>query len=175
MDPILLGMIKKASSPSDSQVTNAINAYLAKNPIEAYDDTEVKNDIENLKTGKADGTYFRTSNEGNNTNIVNGSIYNKVFGASSKGCVISGGGVEEWSANVIGGNCDAVKKKDGTKAYDNNYPITEDDYNCGMNVITGGYDNVCNGLGNMITGHQNYTRFPAKHSGCSGGAVNKLE
>lgn len=42
MDPILLGMIKKASSPSDSQVASAVNSYLAKNPVQAYDDTAVK-------------------------------------------------------------------------------------------------------------------------------------
>ena len=55
MDPILLGMIKKASSPSDSQVTNAINAYLTKNPVQAYDDTEIKENISLLKEEKING------------------------------------------------------------------------------------------------------------------------
>ena len=50
MDPILLGMIKKASSPSDSQVASAVNSYLTKNPVQAYDDTEIKNELSNKES-----------------------------------------------------------------------------------------------------------------------------
>ena len=50
MDPILLGMIKKASSPSDSQVASAVNSYLTKNPVQAYDDTEIKENVNALKS-----------------------------------------------------------------------------------------------------------------------------
>ena len=140
---------------------------------------KLTNDIETINSKldtKANGEFFRTSNKGIQSNVVCGSPYNRVEDLPQyQGNTISGGGVEEWSANVIGGNCDAVKKPDGSKAYPNNYRINDDDQACGMNVITGGYDNVCNGLANMITGHHNYTRHPSNHSVISGGTFNKLE
>ena len=50
MDPILLGMIKKTGKPTDAQVSTAVNAYLADNPVQAYDDTEIKENLVDLNT-----------------------------------------------------------------------------------------------------------------------------
>ena len=49
MDPILLGMIKKASSPTDEQVTSAVNNAIANGTLQAYDDTSVKASISSIQ------------------------------------------------------------------------------------------------------------------------------
>ena len=49
MDPILLGMIKKASSPTDEQVTSAVNNAIANGSLQAYDDTSVKASISSIQ------------------------------------------------------------------------------------------------------------------------------
>ena len=90
MDPILLGMIKKASSPSDSQVTNAINAYLAKNPVEAYDDTEIKENVNALK-----------SDLGNKESVIIDFIqkgYSEIPFVWEKGAINGVGGADDNSA-----------------------------------------------------------------------------
>ena len=49
MDPLLLGMIKKASSPTDEQVTSAVNKAIANGSLQAYDDTEIPEAVAPIK------------------------------------------------------------------------------------------------------------------------------
>ena len=52
MDPLLLGMIKKAGKPTDAQVSTAVNNYLTENPIQAYDDTEILASVSSLQSNR---------------------------------------------------------------------------------------------------------------------------
>lgn len=113
--------------------------------------------------------YFRYqgTNE-NNINVICGSVLNAVA-SDLVGCVVAGGGTQPGTENVIGGNIAGVG--DNTIS---NLP-TELGTNANMAVITGGYDNVNNGLGSFLSGHHNYITKLATHFAMSGGTYNKAD
>ena len=67
MDPILLGMIKKASSPTDEQVASAINTAIANGTLQAYDDTDINEHISGLES--IIGVSYSPSGAGNKEDL----------------------------------------------------------------------------------------------------------
>ena len=133
--------------------------------------------LSGIDSRKVNNYHIRSSSnnpDSDTANLCLGSIHNMIA-SDLQGCVISGGGTSELWANVIGGDCDAVWQGEGEKRPN----VTDGQPKLGtganMSVITGGYDNVCNGLASMITGHHNYIREKATHAVISGGTKNKLD
>lgn len=127
------------------------------------------NSVDTQLAEKADKRFFDTV--GSNPNAINvksGSLLNAIA-PDLQGCVIAGGGTAVGTENVIGGNIAGVNNNNIT-----NLPILLGT-NANMSVITGGYDNVNNGLGSFLSGHHNYIDIPATHSCISGGSGHKMD
>ena len=117
---------------------------------------------------KADGTVFRSSGDAIQPNVIVGSDKNRVE-AGYGGNTIAGGGTDEFHANVIGGDVDAIGNPAVT-----NYAKDATDTNSNLSTILGGYDNVVQGLANNASGHHNGIKHPANHSSIAGGVFNLL-
>lgn len=118
---------------------------------------------------KANKKYFREQGTNENAiNVVIGSVLNAIA-EDLQGSVVSGGGTKTGTENVIGGQWQNVGNNNVS-----NLP-TKTGTNANMSVITGGYDNVNNGLGSFLSGHHNYITENATHSVISGGSGHKFD
>lgn len=87
--PVLLAILQhKINNVTDEQVTSAVNKYLTDNPVQAYDDSEIKGEIGELKSDLSNKiTKFYASNQGEIyiTDSDNGKIQDMmIYGKSSQ-------------------------------------------------------------------------------------------
>ena len=87
--PVLLAILQhKINNVTDEQVVSAVNQYLTDNPVQAYDDSEIKSEIGELKGDLSNKiTKFYASNQGEIyiTDSDNGKIQDMmIYGKSSQ-------------------------------------------------------------------------------------------
>lgn len=140
--PVLLAILQdKTNNVTDEQVDSAVNKYLTDNPVQAYDDSEIKSDIGELKedlgellgvekdvllevaTKTSDNNYFVVANPA----MEAGKIYNLEF-IPSENFQQTGikAGTNSAASYMVDSLVDSVNFEGGVSYWIRNYSPSED-------------------------------------------------